>query len=178
MKKQSICGRLQYEKLERVVKLRIETQSENLLEEKAYEIWVRSKATYNSPDRNYKPGDWKRLTNLHGNTRHLTRAALRSSWVWLLHGTLKSSQLLAESVAKQPSLASLIRISMSTQLEANRQPACLSAKFLSRRQGLRLLRTLSYACWISGASQRMARYGSQTPVESKATIFLTEIHTC
>ena len=39
-----------------------------LIEERAYEIWVGIKATYNSPNRNDKARDWKRLTNLRQNT--------------------------------------------------------------------------------------------------------------
>ena len=45
----------------------------NLLEERAYHIWFGTKTTYSFPNRNYKPRDWKRLTNIRQNTWHIIR---------------------------------------------------------------------------------------------------------
>ena len=72
-------------------------------------------------------------------------------------------------VANQLSLTLIdISVALYTQLVANRQPACLSAKLLSksRQPGFEVASDFKLCLLNSGDSQRMARNGSQTRVES------------
>ena len=105
-----ICRKLKYQKLERISK-RDRNARKKLIEERAYEIWVGIKATYNSPNRDYKPRDWKRLTNFGQNIWDIISPGVMEAVDSIPTWNSKIFSVVLCLVAKQLSLTSFIHAS-------------------------------------------------------------------